>query len=242
MQNFPIRDRMARMKKRLNRFLAEAGVGARRKVEKLVREGRVVVGGKVVKDVGAWVENEVVKVDGKIVQIDEKVCFMVNKPVGYTCSHERVGKKKILYDLLPNFPFRLFSAGRLDRDTSGLIIVTNDGSYVQRVIHPSANIEKEYIAKTDREIMHKDLVKMSEGVKVTGVFVKPVSVKKVRKGTVRIVVKEGRKHEVREIIKGAGLKVLELKRVRIGGLRLGSIPEGGVKEMSEREMESVFTC
>ncbi|MDN3507843.1 MAG: pseudouridine synthase [Simkaniaceae bacterium] len=229
------------MKKRLNRFLAEAGIGARRKVEDLVRDGRVSVNGAVCEDLGAWVDGDEVRVDGKVVEIEEKVCFMVNKPIGYTCSHERVGKKKILYDLLPNFPFRLFSAGRLDRETSGLIIVTNDGSFSQRVIHPSAGIEKEYIVKTNREIMHHDLVKMSEGARVTGVWVKPVSVTKVRRGTIKIVVKEGRKHEVREIVAAAGIKVLELKRIRIGGLRLGSLPEGGVKELNDKEKESLFS-
>lgn len=227
---------------RLNKALAQAGIGARRKVEALIFGGVVTVNGDVCTVPGLQVDprKDQVCVHGDPITFEKKVYYLLNKPRGYTCSHKRIGKKAIVYDLFDPTEGRLFTAGRLDRDTSGLIIVTNDGDFSQKVIHPSSSIEKEYVAKTNQEIMPKDLAKLMQGTKVMGTHVKPVSVKKVRKGTVKITVMEGKKHEVREIMAAAGLKVLELKRIRIGSLCLGSLPVGAVRELGEKERESLL--
>lgn len=227
---------------RLNKALAQAGVGARRKVETLIFDGQVTVNGDVCTLPYFKINpsSDTICVNGTPVDFAQKVYYLLNKPTGYTCSHKRVGKKSIVYDLFDESEGRLFTAGRLDRDTSGLIIVTNDGDFSQKVIHPSSNLQKEYVVKTNQEIMPKDLKRLMEGTKVQGTHVKPVAVKKVRKGTLKIVVMEGKKHEVREIVAAAGLKVLELKRVRIGSLTLGSLPLGAWRELSKAEMEQIF--
>ena len=229
------------MEKRLNKYLAEAGIGARRKVETLIFAGQVAVNGELclLPQTRVHPGKDKITVCGEKVKLPGKIYLIINKPVGYTCSHKRLGKGALVYDLLPQ-DSRLFSVGRLDKETSGLLIATNDGDFSQEVIHPSKRIEKEYIVKTNQEITHLHLTTISRGTRVTGVWVKPRSVVKVRKGTLKVVVIDGRKREVRELMQAAGLKVLELKRVRIGGLKLGTLPVGASRELSEQEREQVL--
>lgn len=227
-------------KKRLSKALAAAGIASRRACEEIIFEGRVRVNGitvKVPQTLVDW-ETDAILVDEVPVSAEEKkVYYMLNKPPGYICSNVRPGRKKIVLDLFPNPEARLFTIGRLDSDTEGLLLVTNDGHFANKVIHPSSNIIKEYIVKTPQEITPEYLETLSQGARVDEKWVRPVSVAKVRRGTFRICVKEGRKHEVRIIAERAGLKVLELRRVRIGSLVLGSLPIGDYRPLTEREKQ-----
>jgi 23S rRNA pseudouridine2605 synthase len=231
-------------KKRLSKALAAAGIASRRAAEELIFQGRVKVNGKVVKvpqTLVSW-EDDNIRVDDEPVGGEEKkVYFILNKPKGYICSNKRLGSKRLVVDLFADLPHRLFTIGRLDRDTTGLLLVTNDGHFANRVIHPSANIAKEYVVKTAQEITDVHLKAISKGSFIEGSWIKPVSVAKVRKGTVKVVVKEGKKREVRLLVQNAGLDILELSRVRIGGLRLGPIPEGTFRELTESEKKIIFT-
>lgn len=230
-------------KQRLNKTLAEAGIASRRASEELIFAGRVSINGTPNLQPQTLVDLSVdkIKVDGKLISLEKKVYYMLNKPAGYTCTAKPEQKSRIVLDLFAGIEQRLFTIGRLDKDTQGLLIVTNDGDYSQQVIHPSANIEKEYVAKTDYEITDQHLKLIAKGTVVEGKFVKPVRVKKMRKGTVKITVMEGKKREVRELIFAAGLKVRELTRVRIGNLLLNKLPVGHFREMSERERQLPFT-
>jgi len=165
---------------------------------------------------------------------------MLNKPIGYICSSVRPGKKKIVLDLFSHIRERLFTVGRLDKETSGLILITNDGLFANEVIHPSSNVIKEYIVKTTSEITPDHLEALSQGAKVDEKWVRPVSVSKIRKGTFKICVREGKKHEVRIIAERAGLKILELTRIRIGSLVLGPLPLGEYRILSEKDKELIF--
>lgn len=231
------------MDKRLSKALAAAGVASRRACEKIIFSGRVKVNGSTVlipQTPVCW-ERDKIELDGELLTgEDSKKYFILNKPVGYICSNKRRPGGRIIGDLYVDPDVRLFTVGRLDKDTSGLIIVTNDGHFANRVIHPRYNVEKEYIAKTDKEITAAHLSAISQGALVEDAFVKPVSVKKVRRGTVKVVVTDGKKHEVRILLENAGLKVLQLARVRIGQLRLGDLPLGRWKEMSENERQMVL--
>lgn len=226
-------------KQRLSKILASAGVASRRAAETLIFDGRVTVNGRKVLVPQTLVDPEVdaISVDRK--PVEKRVgrfYYALNKPVGYQCTNDPRIKRRAV-DLV-NAPegTRLFTVGRLDKETSGLILVTNDGHFANKVMHPSGGIKKEYIAKVDQEITHDHLVALSTGCKVEGVLVRPVRVTKIRRGTVRIVVQEGRRHEVRQMLAAAGCTVIELKRVKIGQLSLGSLPEGQARTINPDEV------
>jgi len=176
----------------------------------------------------------------RVNKAQRRVYFAVHKPVGFLCTSAPQVKKRVVDLVECEEGARLFTVGRLDKETSGLILLTNDGHFAHRVMHPSGGVKKEYIAKVDREITPEHLETISAGCYVQGSFVRPVSVKKVRKATIRIVVQEGRYHEVREMLAAAGLEVLQLARVRIGSLLLGKIPAGASRQLSSEEVQKIF--
>jgi 23S rRNA pseudouridine2605 synthase len=230
-------------KQRLSKVLAACGIASRRACEELIFSGRVTLNQKVCLLPQTLVdpEKDKLSVDGVFVRdIEQKKYFIVNKPRGYICTARKNGKTPIVLDLFEGIKERLFTVGRLDKETEGLMIVTNDGHFANQVIHPSSNIKKEYIAKTNLEISDEHLKKISSGVRVEDTYVTPNHVSKVRKGTVKIVVSEGKKREVRLLLENAGLEVQELKRVRIGGLRLNELPTGHYREMTEKEKKLPF--
>lgn len=230
-------------KQRLSKVLAAAGVASRRKCEDLIFSGSVQVNGKAVVIPQTMVDphEDKIAVNGEpLREKEEKVYYLLNKPEGFICSNRRLNTTKLVVDLFEEEGKRLFTAGRLDKDTKGLLIVTNDGHFANQVIHPSANIQKEYLVKADREVTHDHLVAISHGTLVEGVFVQPIKVEKVRRGTLKIVIVEGKKREVRHLLEAAGLKVKELTRIRLGGLKLGDIPEGSWRVMTDKEKRLIF--
>lgn len=229
-------------KNRLSKTLVAAGVASRRACETLIFAGRVKVNGNVTLLPQTMVDwNDQLTVDDvPVTQPQSKVYFMLNKPEGYICTARKNSKTKIVLDLFDGINERLFTVGRLDKDTKGLLIVTNDGHFAHKVIHPSSNITKEYLAKTDSEITAEHLKAISSGTLVEGIFIKPKAVVKVRKGTLKISVQEGKKREVRLLLQNAGLEVRELLRIRIGGLHLGELPEGSYRALTEQERKIIF--
>ncbi|MFQ5729816.1 MAG: pseudouridine synthase [Waddliaceae bacterium] len=229
-------------KKRLAKFLAAAGVASRRACEQIIFHGRVKVNGKVTLLPQTMVDgSEKIEVDGQpIDQEESKAYYLLNKPPGYLCTAMKNRRGKVVLDLFQGVDKRLFTVGRLDKDTTGLLIITNDGNFANRIIHPSSCIQKEYVARTGKEISADHLKTISAGTEVEGKWIKPLKVKKVRKGTVKVVIGEGKKREVRHLIAAAELDVKELKRTRIGGLKLGNLPVGYWREMTGREKEQIF--
>ena len=229
--------------KRLSKALAAAGVASRRACEELIFAGKVKVNGTIVRVPQTLVdwERDEIRVDDQVLQAEEKKMYLIlNKPKGFICSNKRLGQKKLVIDLFATISKRLFTIGRLDRDTTGLLLVTNDGHFAQKVIHPSANIVKEYLVKTREEIGHDHLVRISKGTLVEGQWIKPVNVKKVRRGTLKVAVKEGKKREVRYLVENAGLTLNLLTRIRIGGLKLSDLAEGQWRELTEKEQRLIF--
>ncbi|KAJ6727297.1 PSEUDOURIDINE SYNTHASE FAMILY PROTEIN-RELATED [Salix purpurea] len=228
---------------RLSKVLAAAGVASRRSSEELIFEGKVTVNGSVCNTPQTRVDpgRDAIYVNGNRLpkKLAPKVYLALNKPKGYICS---LGKKEsksvmcLLDDYFqswdkrnPGLPKpRLFTVGRLDVATTGLIIVTNDGDFAQQIAHPSSNLSKEYIATINGVVSKRHLFAISEGTVVEGVHCTPDSVELLPQQSdaprprLRIVVHEGRNHEVRELVKNAGLEIHSLKRVRIGGFRLPS--------------------
>ncbi len=235
---------MEKGKNRLSKTLAAAGIASRRACEELIFQGRVKVNGKTeyVPQTLVSFSEDTIEFDGHSIHKEEKkVTFLLNKPHGYICSHADLGTKKRVIDLFRHLPYRLFTVGRLDRDTTGLLLVTNDGHLAQRIIHPSANICKEYLVKTEQEILGSHLQSISAGTRIEGFWVKPFRVQKVRKGTLKIVVKEGKKREVRLLVQNAGLNILSLSRIRIGNLLLGPLREGDFREYTQEDELRIFS-
>lgn len=233
---------MSMQKNRLSKLLAAAGVASRRACEELIFAGRVQLNGEIVKLPQALADwRDTIAVDGLVIaKPEDKVYYMLNKPEGYVCTAKRSSTVKIVLDLFGDVTQRLFTVGRLDKDTKGLLLVTNDGHFANKVIHPSANIVKEYLAKTLQEVTAEHLKAISSGTLVEGVFIKPLKISKVRRGTVKIAVGEGKKREVRMLLESAGLQVVELTRIRIGGLHLGTLPEGQWRPLKEQEKALIF--
>jgi len=185
------------MKKRLSKILAENNIASRRKAEELIFDKKVKVNNTLVTKPQflADIETDRIEVNGKILKpLSKKIYYIINKPKGYVCSCKRITNEKIILDLFPTEK-RLFPVGRLDKDTTGLLIITNDGHFAQKIIHPSFDIEKEYLVKVNKFITHDDLVLLSKGIYIDKTFTKPTKVIKVRKNTLKITVKEGKKHD-----------------------------------------------
>jgi 23S rRNA pseudouridine2605 synthase len=225
--------------KRLSKALAAAGVASRRAAEQMIFDGRVKVNGVVIRVPETHVHwgRDQISVDGSLIKGEEdKVYFLLNKPAGFICSNSRPSKNsRLVIDLFPGKSSRLFTIGRLDRDTTGLLLVTNDGHFANHVIHPSSGLVKEYLVKVREEVTHEHLKKLSKGALVEDHWVRPVAVFKVRRGTFKISVSEGKKHEVRIIVERAGLSLFELTRIRIGGFVLGSLQEGQYRPLTSQE-------
>lgn len=230
-------------KQRLSKVMASAGVASRRACEEIIFSGKVKVNGETALLPQTMVdENDEILLNGNPISNSvQKLYFMLNKPPGYLCTAMRSSNNsKIVLDLFSDINERLFTVGRLDQFTTGLLLVTNDGHFANRVIHPSSNILKEYLVKTDAEITPEHLMAISNGTLVEGVFVKPQRVSKVRRGTLKVVVSEGKKREVRMLLAAAGLPARELTRIRIGALQLGALPMGTWRPLTDREQQLIF--
>jgi len=230
------------VKNRLSKVLAARGVASRRACEDLIFAGRIKVNGEIVRIPQTMVgDQDELLYDNLPVKGKEALhYFVLNKPRGFLCSAKGNANSKLVIDLFKSINARLFTVGRLDKDTEGLLIVTNDGHFANRVIHPSADIQKEYVVKADHDLTDAHLKAISQGTLVEGTFVKPIRVKKIRRGTLKITIGEGKKREVRLLLEAAGLKTLELKRVRIGGLQLGLLPTGSFRKLEKHELEQIF--
>lgn len=227
---------------RLNKILQEAGVASRRGADQLILDGYVFVNGVRVTELGVQVDpmKDHIKVGSRILKKPQaKVVYALNKPSGYICSNGRQANEKIVLDLFPENE-RLFTVGRLDKDAMGLILVTNDGTLSHKVTHPSSGVSKEYIVKVKSEVTDEHLKIISKGTYIDGQHVRPHKVTKLRRGTLRIILKDGKKHEVKALVQEADLPLTELKRVRIGNLRLNDLPEGSFRQLSKKEIAEIF--
>lgn len=232
-------------KLRLDRFLANSKVGTRREVKKLIKAGIVKVNGKTIKDPSFDVgESDIVEVNGKRIDPPRKVYIALNKPKGFVSS-TKDPRDPTIVDLVDHpYSEDLFPVGRLDKDAEGLIILTNDGEFAHKVISPKYSVEREYIVEVDKEVSNETLEKLTNGVRLKdGYIAKAKKVKIVSQDRKRLslVLTEGKYHEVKRMLLSVGLKVLNLKRIRIGRLKLDeNLLSGSWRELSVEEVMSVF--
>lgn len=222
---------------RINRYIARSGVSSRRKAEELIQTGAVFVNGKVVTSLTTNIdtENDTVKVNGKLIKLPEYKYYMLAKPVGYTVSRDDFFARHTIFELLPK-DNSLFAVGRLDRDTSGLLFVTNDGDFAQNIIHPSKKIEKEYIVDTKYPITKEAKVDLVKGVHLDDGVAKAKKVKEQKSTILDIIMEEGRKRIVKRMIIAVGNEVRALHRKRIGDIVL-DIPIGQYRVLTKEEIE-----
>jgi len=228
---------------KLNLYLARSGIASRRKSAELVKSGRVSVNGETVLVPSREVSGkDKVTVDGKKAAPERFVYVAVNKPIGFTCTlKDRFAEKKVT-DLVPRFLGRLYPVGRLDRDSSGLVILTNDGDFSQRLSHPSYEAEKEYLVVVTPPLSRKEAAVLKAGVlyEEEKLSASEVIIIKTESGksTLRVILKEGKKREIRRMFGCLGRHVLTLQRVRIGNIMLGKLELGKYRFLSEKEIKA----
>ncbi len=227
---------------RLNKFLSNSGVASRRKCDLLIEEGKVTVNGKVACELGLKIneKKDKVKVEGKEISLPSSFVYIkLNKPKGYACTASDEKGRRTIYDLV-DCEERLFSIGRLDYDTEGLIILTNDGDFANAVAHPRFQTEKEYRVTAEGEIKESELAVMRKGVVVDGERMPSARVEKLsyENGFTKlsVVIDEGQNRQVRRMFEAIGHQIKLLKRVRIGQVRLGGLKRGEYRDLTEEEL------
>lgn len=230
---------------RLNKALAQAGLGSRRSVEALVRAGRVAVNGEVVRDLGRRVDplRDRLEVDGSRVVLDPRRRYwLLNKPAGVVTTARDPQGRPTVTQLVPSRP-RVFPVGRLDRDTEGLLLLTNDGELANRLTHPRYGVEKRYLAEVDA-LPPGALARLRAGVELADGLAKPVRVRVVASSGPRrlleVVMVEGRKREVRRLLDAVGAPARRLVRTALGPLRLHGLPPGAYRPLRPEELRSLY--
>ena len=224
---------------RLNKFISESGKASRRGADKLIEEGRVKINGRKAK-IGDQVKpGDEVMVNGQRLRLARNnVYIALNKPVGITCTTEKNVKGNII-DLV-NHPLRIFNIGRLDKDSDGLILLTNDGDIVNEILRAENNHEKEYIVSVDKPITPEFIEKMSKGVRILGTKTLPCYVEQLSKYEFKIILTQGLNRQIRWMCEALGYEVYRLQRVRIMNIHLGNLPIGQWRDLTKKEKDRLF--
>lgn len=230
------------MKIRLQKFLAEAGVASRRASEVLIAEGKVRVNGRVVKEMGVKVdpEKDDVHYDGKIIKQEIRMhYYMLNKPKGYITTAKDEKNRKTVFDLM-DVEERLFTVGRLDQATSGMLLLTNDGDLAYKLTHPSKNVTKTYMVDVTPKIGEPEAEKIINGIDIGDYVTAPCQLELVREDEnsqgFRMIIHEGKNRQVRRVFEAVGCKVTSLKRTRIGKLKMNGLKRGKYRKLSKEEI------
>lgn len=223
---------------RINKFISEKGICSRREADKLIEQKRVTINGRIAQ-IGSMVfEGDLVKIDGKPLRPrDEFVYLVLNKPVGIVCTTDTRERDNII-DFM-NYPKRIFPVGRLDKDSEGLIMLTNDGDIVNKILRAGNNHEKEYIVRVDKPVTSGFIKGMSNGVKILGTITKKCKVEQLTKYTFKIILTEGMNRQIRRMCQVFGYQVLKLKRVRIMNIHLGDLPTGAWRYLTPKELKDL---
>ena len=224
---------------RLNKYLSEAGVCSRREADRLIESGKVTVDG-VTAQMGMRVTaGQIVKVGKKTVsKQDEMIVLAVNKPKGIVCTEDQRERDSIVRFL--NYPVRVTYAGRLDKDSRGLLLMTNNGDIINQMMRAANRHEKEYKVTVDKEITEQFIKKMSEGVPILDTVTRPCTVKKIGKYTFSIILTQGLNRQIRRMCAAFGYEVKDLVRIRIMNIRLGSLKQGSSRKLSHEELEDLY--
>jgi pseudouridine synthase len=235
------------VQERLQKVLAKAGIASRRKAEELIRQGRVKVDGRVVTEMGIQVDpdQQQIEFDGKPVTVEEKkVYVLLHKPAGYVSTVHDPQGRPIVTELIRDIKERVFPVGRLDLDTEGALLLTNDGELAQKILHPSFEVNKTYRASVKGRPGKEKVEMLSRGIDIDGQKTWPAQVKLLSVGntktTLQITIHEGRKRQVRRMCEAVGHPVLKLKRIAYGKLKLGNLEPGKFRYLSPKDLQLIF--
>ena len=228
---------------RLQKYLAHCGVSSRRKAEEMIQNGLVQVNGQTVREMGVQVDEtrDIVTVSGERIQLESELHYLAYyKPVGEVTTVSDPENRPTVMDKFRDYPVRLFPVGRLDFDSEGLLILTNDGDMMNRLLHPSHEVTKVYLAKASNRVEEEDLRRLRAGVVIDGKMTSPAKVRLIRYETfdtvLLISIHEGRNRQVRKMLEAVGHQVVSLKRVEFGPISLGDLPRGQWRKLTETEI------
>lgn len=224
---------------RINKYLSETGIISRRGADKWIAEGKVTINGELA-TVGSQVETgDIVCVDGKEVKKEQQLVYIaLNKPVGITSTTER-HKKGNVVDFV-NHPLRIFHIGRLDKESEGLLLLTNDGDIVNKILRAENHHEKEYIVQVDKPITAQFIQKMGEGVDILDTTTLPCHVEKISDKVFKIILEQGLNRQIRRMCSALGYSVKRLQRIRIMNIKLGNLKVGQWRDLTEKERTELF--
>ncbi len=223
---------------RINKFLGESGFCSRREADSLIEQGRVTVNGSIAEQGMKITKSDEIRVDGKLISIKNGLVYIaLNKPVGITCTTEH-GVEGNIVDFI-NYPVRIFPIGRLDKDSEGLIFLTNDGDIVNKILRAGNNHEKEYVVTVDKPITQDFISAMSSGVRILGTVTKKCIVKREGINVFRITLTQGLNRQIRRMCDALGYRVIKLKRVRIMNVKLENLATGKWRHLSIEELKEI---
>ena len=232
---------------RLQKYMARCGVASRRKCEELITGGRVKVNGMAVMKVGTKIqpEKDRVELDGKVIEpVSKGIYIMLNKPVGYVSTASDQFDRPTVMDLVDGVQERIYPVGRLDYDSEGLILLTNDGSLTYGLTHPRHRVDKTYIATVAGKPSQKDIDMLRKGVPLEGRTTSPAKIRLLesdgKSSTYKVIIHEGRNRQVRRVFEEVGYTVISLKRTAIGSLKLGSLPSGRWRFLKDHEVKGLL--
>jgi len=226
---------------RIQKFLSAAGICSRRRGEAFIKAGRVSLNGQIVVELGTKIDprNDQLSVDGNPIKYEPSMLYIaLNKPVDYVTSCRHPGEKIVL-DLV-DIAQRVYPIGRLDKDTTGLLLLTNDGRLHHKLTHPSFSHEKEYDVTVAKPITDGALQKMAAGLPMMESKTRPARVQRVASRRFRIILKEGKNRQVRRMVRKVGNQVTRLKRIRVAGIKLGQLPPGKWRHLTAKEKEEIW--
>ncbi|MDQ0149065.1 pseudouridine synthase [Eubacterium multiforme] len=233
------------MEERLQKYMAGCGIASRRKCEELILSGRVTVNGKLITELGVKVipNKDIVKFDGKLISKEEnKVYIMLNKPEGYITSLKDEKGRKTILDLV-KVKERIFPIGRLDYDSSGLLLLTNDGDIYNKIIHPRVKLDKKYVAVVRGRFSEKEIENFKNGVDIGGYITASSNIKEIsfenNISTVEITIHEGKNRQIRKMCSYFNHDVISLKRIAVGKIKLGYLKRGAFRELTKDELDYI---
>ena len=235
----------ASRKKTLDRVISQAGAGSRKEARQWIGAGRVAVDGKKIQTPDAWVDpqHQRVTLDGKPLRASAKTYLLLYKPKGYVTTYKDPDGRPTVYDLLKDVPEKVFSAGRLDLDSTGLLIFTNDGEFADRITSPESHVPKTYLVKASIMLSDDQLDELRRGVVLADGPTRPAEVNRIRDSGrytfFEITITEGRNRQVRRMVEALSAKVLKLVRIKIGTLRIGDLQIGKYRALSDREVREL---